>query len=241
MSARGPVLGAITLDAQVAERHCLPTAALAISLDGVLKVERSRILEQSAFLLPADLPHRGTGTGRHAIVLIDDLSSRGRALVTAHPSVHGEGRWLRTLRRALQSRISELDSPGVLRAVVDDVLQQADRREGWHRRRLDARVEAALEAIDHATRGGDSLPTPLIRAVSGAHLRALFRREVGRTISQHTRARRLLVALAHIERGQSATRAAHSAGFADAAHLSRTTRAAFGMTPRQLKRAAPAR
>jgi AraC-like DNA-binding protein len=45
--------------------------------------------------------------------------------------------------------------------------------------------------------------------------------------------RRLLCAVTAIQRGNSATEAAHIAGFSDSAHLSRTFRNNFGMTIRQ--------
>ncbi len=239
MPAGGLVLGATLLDAQRASTHCLPAPAIAVSVDGPLEVGCGRLLRSSAFLLGAGQPHTGAAAGRHAIVLLDDLDDRTRALVASHATIDGHAPWLLELRQAVATHAAQLEQPGVVRGVVEDVLKRASRDEDWRAPPVDRRVRAALETIELAARSGEPLPTPLLCGISPAHLRALFRRDMGRTISQHARARRLLAALARLEahRGQTATTAAHDAGFADGAHLSRTTRSAFGLTLRQLRAA----
>lgn len=97
---------------------------------------------------------------------------------------------------------------------------------------LDERVNRAVVWI------GNHLEDPVrLRTVAEAagasesHLAHLFRAQVGLPIRRYVLWRRLRVAIGHVLAGQTLTDAAHEAGFADAAHLSRTFRAMFGITP----------
>ena len=58
-----------------------------------------------------------------------------------------------------------------------------------------------------------------------------FREQTGMAVRPYLRWLRLACALQAVARGQSLTAAAHEAGFADAAHFSRTMRRHFGVTP----------
>jgi AraC-like DNA-binding protein len=58
----------------------------------------------------------------------------------------------------------------------------------------------------------------------------LFKEQVGIPVRRHLLWLRLMGALDSVLAGQSLTTAAHEAGFADSAHLSRTFRDMFGMT-----------
>jgi AraC-like DNA-binding protein len=70
--------------------------------------------------------------------------------------------------------------------------------------------------------------------VSASRLRHVFRDATGMAVRPYLRWRRLLLAAGRIADGASLTTAAHDAGFADAAHLSRTFRRHFGMAPSAL-------
>jgi len=235
--ASSPVLGAVLLGPHVADIHGLPTTALALSVEGRLEVgHRGRTHRATAFALGSDVPHTGAGAGAHVIVSLDDLHPLGRALSAAHPSVYGDPPWARRLCRVVRRHAFELERPGVLLPLLEEGLRQAATREDWRAPQLDDRVAQAIEAIEAAVVRGVRTPRPLVGGISAPHLRALFKRDLGRTISQHTRQRRLLVAMGRVGRGASATRAAHDAGFADAAHLSRTVRLAYGTTLRALGR-----
>jgi len=229
-------LGAALLHPAEAAPHTLPTAGLALTLEGPLRVRAGeRDHSAGAFALGSDRLHAGAATGVHAIVLVDELAPVGAAFAATHPSIHGAPTWLRTLHREVVHHAHELERPGVLVALIDELLHRAAAREDWRRPPRHPRVRAALAVIEDAVRAGAPLPRPLVRGISPAHLRAVFRRDLGRTISAHARRRRLLVAMAAIGGGASATRATHDAGFADAAHLSRTVRTAFGTTLRELR------
>lgn len=98
----------------------------------------------------------------------------------------------------------------------------------------DPRIAAALSAVtpqllvDH--------PQPIAHLAAHVHLspsrfRHLFRREVGLSVQRYLLWQRLQLAMNVSARGASLTEAAHAAGFADSAHLSRVFRATFGLPP----------
>jgi AraC family transcriptional regulator len=80
---------------------------------------------------------------------------------------------------------------------------------------------------------------PITSLATSAHLspsrfRHLFRSEVGMSVQSYLRWRRLYAALRATSYGVSLTEAAHTAGFADSAHLTRVCRATFGIPPARI-------
>lgn len=61
-----------------------------------------------------------------------------------------------------------------------------------------------------------------------------FKEHTGMALRPFLRWRRLLHAMANLQSGSTLADAAYSAGFSDAAHMSRTMRRHFGISPRQL-------
>lgn len=72
--------------------------------------------------------------------------------------------------------------------------------------------------------------------LSESRLAHLFAERLGLTFRAHVRWERVRLALGMLSRGESLSHVAHAAGFADAAHLSRTFRAMFGSAPSELIR-----
>jgi AraC-like DNA-binding protein len=70
--------------------------------------------------------------------------------------------------------------------------------------------------------------------LSPSRFRHLFRSEVGMSVQSYLRWRRLYTALRAASFGVSLTEAAHTAGFADSAHLTRVCRATFGIPPARI-------
>jgi AraC-like DNA-binding protein len=82
-------------------------------------------------------------------------------------------------------------------------------------------------------------PQPITSLATRVHLspsrfRHLFRREMGMSVQSYLRWQRLLAALRASAYGASLTEAAHAAGFADSAHLTRVCRATFGLPPARI-------
>lgn len=77
-----------------------------------------------------------------------------------------------------------------------------------------------------------------LAGISASRLGHLFTDELGLTYPAWRRWARLQHALAEVSAGASLTTAAHAAGFADSAHLTRSCRAMFGISPSQALAAA---
>lgn len=93
-------------------------------------------------------------------------------------------------------------------------------------------VLAVMELADASPVGPPTLGEVARRvAMSPSHLSHLFSAEVGLPYAAWRRWTRLHRAIDQVRAGRSLTEAAHAAGFADSAHLTRTCRDLFGITP----------
>jgi AraC family transcriptional regulator len=102
---------------------------------------------------------------------------------------------------------------------------------------LDPRIARGLDFIRDRLRGPVSLADVASAcALSTGRFRHLFVRETGVAFRPYVLWLRLNAAIECSMRGRSWTEAAHEAGFADSAHLSRTFRRMFGMNPATLVR-----
>jgi len=96
----------------------------------------------------------------------------------------------------------------------------------------DGRVLAALELLEPSPGHQVRLASVASEVdLSPSRLAHLFVAEVGIPFRRYVLWRRLRAAVAEMATGASATTAAHDAGFADSAHLSRTFRRMIGFTP----------
>jgi AraC-like DNA-binding protein len=104
----------------------------------------------------------------------------------------------------------------------------------------DPRVLAAVEYIRQRVD-----PTVLVSEVaevtnlSPGRFRHLFVQEAGMPLRTYLLWRRLLYVWALLMQGETLSTAAHGAGFADSAHLSRTARSMFGLAPSALQMNGP--
>ncbi|MEK6805774.1 MAG: helix-turn-helix domain-containing protein [Pseudomonadota bacterium] len=99
----------------------------------------------------------------------------------------------------------------------------------------DALIESLIAALPQALPGRLGSASLAARAgLSASRLQHRFRAHTGLALRPYLRWRRLLTALDAVGRGRSLTDAAFEAGFADAAHFTRTLRRHFGITPRVL-------
>lgn len=139
-------------------------------------------------------------------------------------------------RAALRSLISEpLSADRVAVAgVVDRILalggigRQSPPDQARH-----VAVEAALALINRSV-GPERFNAASVSArvgLSESRLRHVFTAEVGISMRAFVRWWRLIQATGLLASGMSMTAAAHEAGFADAAHFSRTFRQSFGLSP----------
>lgn len=94
----------------------------------------------------------------------------------------------------------------------------------------DARLQRALDQVDALLSGKVSAAAVADAAhLSLSQLERLFSAQLGLPVRRLVLWRRLRLAIRFILLGNTLTHAAHAAGFADAAHFSRTMRSLFGV------------
>jgi AraC family transcriptional regulator len=225
--------------------HAHYAIQLAIGAPSGLRVQFGRHGEWQS-CAAALLPSRAT----HAIDVNDcDMS----AVLFIEPETP-EGKALAT---RLQGRLELLDPEAVAQAVRR--LEQAWRVEGSYdavkavcvrliqdlsgtapREPSDPRVLAAIEYIRQRVDQAISLAEVAKAAhLSPGRFRHLFVEETGMPLRTYLLWRRLLHVWTLLMQGETLSAAAHAAGFADSAHLSRTARTMFGLPPSTLPMAGP--
>ena len=140
------------------------------------------------------------------------------------------------------------------RRLGDAIALNGGRVERWVRNDLLAEREAAkmhpgvrraLRVVRNEIASRDDLSLERMAAVaklSPSRFMHVFTESVGVPLRPYIRWLRLQIACSEMTRGAKVADAAHRAGFADAAHLTRTLRQMMGMTPGELVgRRSPAR
>lgn len=240
VSSPGPFVGTLALGPGLAlylgpggtaDPHAHHAVQLVVSAGGPLEVSvGSTAHREPAVLVPAGVRHSLGATGSLAVLLVerhgrqgrflDELARRGlsahdRAALAAVPFPdHGApaptlsttvAAWLAALGLARDSGAAP--SPVVSRVLV--YLQAA----------LGGGESVSL--VEAAARVG----------ISPSRLTHRLREELGISFRALVPWMRIKVAVLGARRGRTLTEAAIAAGFADAAHLSRTFRAMFGLPP----------
>jgi AraC-like DNA-binding protein len=104
----------------------------------------------------------------------------------------------------------------------------------------DPRVLATIDYIRRKVDQAVSLSEVAQAAnLSPSRFRHLFVQETGMPLRTYVLWRRLLYVWTLLMQGEALSKAAHAAGFADSAHLSRTSRSMFGVAPSVLQMGGP--
>lgn len=179
----------------------------------------------SAALIPPNTPHAiANGTTDGLLALMDPAQmGRLRHRQPAGTAVDSAACWRIDARPP-----ARCDLP-TLAALVDDLVGAVPRRP------THPGLCQALRTIDETLPG----PVRLTAVAAAAHLSEsrlshVFREELGLPFRPYVLWARLRAALSALSRGASLTEAAHTAGFADAAHLTRTVRTMMGDAPSAL-------
>lgn len=156
------------------------------------------------------------------------------------------------INTALQARYHARPDFTAVRAAIDAACSgrlEIDAAEDAVRQWLDCALPAAPAHDRFDPRIGDTLDW--LAANPGMHAGAalaarvhlsesrfthLFRQQTGLPLSRYQLWTRLLAGVEAVAGGDNMTNAAHRAGFADLAHMSRTFRATFGVMPSQLQK-----
>jgi AraC-like DNA-binding protein len=214
-------------------RHHALQLVVALEEPFEAQIERATPRRFESLLIAADCEHRIEGRGLSlAIYYVDGSCEEGRVLsewlagemARALPSDVAQ------LRRVVEAALAEPSSSALplLRRRVSEVLQCAAPGSP----RGDPAIAKATALLEESL--ASPLPVPeLARRVNlrQRELSARFRSETGLTIRRYVLWVRLKAALSSLAEQRTLTEAAHAAGFADAAHLSRTFVQMFGVSP----------
>ena len=192
-----------------------------------------RALPGPVVVLEPDSPHAFVDHRDHVlIVFVDPESNAGRrltthrAVATENGETHPVLRIVGALRPENWSRAEETVRR-VLDAVSDSPIEQS--MSWWRHPAVDAALLRLPSLVDEGAIDVAALADEV--GISVSRLTHVFSEEIGVPIRSYARWLRLVSAIEHLASGRSITEAAHDAGFADAAHFTRTFRAMFGLSP----------
>lgn len=227
------------------DTHSHYAIQLVIGAPAGLKVKfgrRGEFEACAAALIPSGAPHTiDVNECRwSAVLFVEPETTEGKALSA---SLDGNVRFLdpdtllvtaKRLERAWRTE----KSPEQVRAVCTQLvreLAQASSREP-----TDPRVLAVVEHIQqHVDKSLTLEEAAAVANLSPSRFRHLFVAETGMPLRTYVLWRRLLHVWTLLMQGETLSSAAHAAGFADSAHLSRTSRTMFGLAPSAMQMTGP--
>lgn len=193
-------------------------------------------VEAPGLLIAADVPHALASGEAVRLLFVDRESEAGRRLGSACPAGYrvldaAECQRLLAVWPGPAHGVSPLALTPLLEALAGrDAPGAPDRPTGSA-----SRVRELIEGMPaRATLALDQAQLAAEVALSTDRFSHVFRVVAGMPLRPYLRWLRLRRALALAVAGHTLTEAAHAAGFADAAHLSRTMRRHFGVTPTTL-------
>lgn len=232
--------GSLYIGSSVApsELHSHHAIQLSLGLQGEVQFRRHTADEWTAYagvVIPPDLPHTFQAPGKViAHIFGQPESIVGRRILTRF----GGGRIVALDRAEAQHLGASLKDAYFDKAPDDDlaaIARQAFRNlthDEIPQPDLDVRLRRALAEIDRRLDEPMTLPALALQVgLSEGRFRHLFVSQVGVAFRAYVLWARLNRALALGYSGTPWTEAAHAAGFADSAHLTRTCRRTFGIAP----------
>ena len=228
-----------------AEWHAHHAHQLALALEGDIQFRMQSEGPWTAYAAAMVASHAGHEFEFHgatvAHLFVEPESREGRALSRRYGNVgicalpQAEARrvaaeLLRALRGGVDADAMKTVARSAVAALAGGSCATPTKREG------DARIARALDYIRAHVRA----PLTLADAAGAASLspsrfRHLFVQETGSSFRAYLLWLRINVAIAAAMAGASWTEAAHEAGFADSAHLSRTHKRMFGIEPTAIR------
>ncbi len=215
---------------------------LSVGVDGPFRARLAAAADwqdtQAALFAP-NQPHQIDGEGVLAHLFLE-LPWRATAIDSRVQAQYGETADFAKTRAALvrlaSGQVKDADDSMALamqaaRAWVDVALSAPLAP----RVLLDTRIKTALAAMT-ANPASDAAALAGLVHLSPSRFTHLFRRQTGMSVSRYLLWNRLLAAIEAVAGGASTTVAAHQAGFADLAHMSRTFSATFGVMPSELQK-----
>ncbi|MEO9227199.1 MAG: AraC family transcriptional regulator [Gemmatimonadaceae bacterium] len=206
--------------------------------------EREEWTEYSGVAIASRQPHTmdATAVPFNAVLFVEPETREGRALAERFRE--------RGITALSSETIAEIASPLFVAWRDERSLQAVKRAAGEMLRTLTGGVEPAivsdhriLRAVSHIN---SHLESPLglediaaVACLSPGRFRHLFVEQTGTPLRPYILWRRFLRAFELVAAGEPVSRTAYAAGFADAAHLTRTCRRMFGFPPSAIRGGAP--
>ncbi|MFM5885236.1 MAG: helix-turn-helix transcriptional regulator [Novosphingobium sp.] len=223
--------------------HAHHAHQVTLSLEGGFALtDANRTCTGPVSAVAADHPHGFSATGKAALLFIEPESTAGRAVSARLPVGAAMTDFdpaplapaMAALHACFVAESPDADFIAIGRTLVTLLCGETPTKA------LDTRVQAM---IDHVRAHLDG-PVDLASAAGSACLspsraRHLFAAETGLSFKAFVLWQRLERAVECYAEGHSLTEAAHLAGFADSAHLSRTFRKTFGIPASQLELSRP--
>lgn len=216
-----------------ADRHAHHAIQVALGFEAPIELDLGAgFVTQSASIIPADVPHLfRTSASSIALLYLEPEGAAGRDLqrrLLAEPAFIESAR----------ARLTTLTRPPIETWSAAGANLWGDRVVellGGATAPPLALHPAVRKALDLLEGSGSATPRLAALAarvgLSGTRLTHLFSAQVGLPLRRYVLWLRLKRAAEAAIGGASLTEAAHAAGFADGAHLSRTFRAMFGTSP----------
>jgi AraC-like DNA-binding protein len=234
---RGLYIGR-TADTDPHAHHALQVC---IGIDGDVEVERSdgtlqEIVRSRSIVVEPDRRHRLRATTQPVVLVYLDPEAIHARAILSRGGAHIEFDVASVLAPGSSVVGGEALAPGEASALCDRVVTALSGLTP-QARAIDGRIERAIATM----RGSLETMPPLGELAAAAGLSAgrlghLFREVTGIPMRRYQLWLRLVAALAKLTSGCSLTEAAHAAGFADSAHMTRTFRRMFGIAPSVLHR-----
>lgn len=246
-SAHGVERAEVHLSTCAFEPHRHDTYAIGITTAGVqtfrYRGSRRVCLPGQLHVLHPDETHDGAagtddGFGYRILYIAPELvreALAGRALPFVADPVQEPtpaARPIVSLLADIDEPISELRCAEIAAAVTDGLLSLRGHPD---RRRATIDIRAVELVRDYlAAHAREQTPASILEQIAGTDRFTIarhFRSAFGTSPDRYRTLRRLTLARAAIENGQSLARAAAEAGFADQSHMTRQFKRAYGLTP----------
>jgi AraC-like DNA-binding protein len=256
-SAHGVERAEVHLSTWAFETHRHDNYAIGVTTAGVqtfrYRGSRRVCLPGQLHVLHPDEAHDGAagtddGFGYRILYIAPELvrdALGGRALPFVADPVQeptSAARPIASLLADIDEPISEIRSVEIAAAVADGLLSLSGER---IRGRTPIDINAVELVRDHLTAHAcEQTPASLLEQIAGIDRFSIarqFRWAFGTSPDRYRMLRRLALARAAIERGQSLARAAAETGFADQSHMTRQFKRTYGLTPARWMALAAAR
>lgn len=181
-------------------------------------------------LLGADVPHRFVGNGWQWFIYLEPESRLGGQLsqcLNGQPVVSLPDELVVGVPVGEATTTDELSDlfNRLMRLILPDASPELTLS-------VDERIDSVLDYVKTHLDGPLTLgQLTEVACLSEGRLMHLFKEQVGIPIRKYILWNRLQVSVQHVLLGQNLTQAAHSGGFADSAHFSRTFSEMFGIRP----------